>query len=408
MYQQVKLDELCVHKIETISSDENGLIDYFDIASVDNTKKKIISHQSLKIEEAPSRAKQIVQLNDILVSTVRPNLNAVTIIDNETKNKMVASTGFCVLRASEKIEPRYLFYFVQSPTFINSMTAQATGASYPAVSNSIVKSSHIPLPDLPTQRRIADTLDKVSEGITLCRKMRDELDLMVKAKFVEMFGALGEDKFNWGMTTLGVCCELNPKRPRDIPDDMDVSFVAMPSVTEKGQIDTSVIKPYSEVRKGFTYFAENDVLFAKITPCMENGKGCVAKGLTNAIGAGSTEFHVLRPIRGKSNPYWLYYLTVIPGFRENARKVMTGTGGQLRVPITYLDNLPVLLPPIELQEQFATFVSKIDKSRLTIQQVLSKMEMVKLALMQEYFGYKCFKEAIGNVGCYAGNSSYKN
>lgn len=236
----------------------------------------------------------------------------------------------------------------------------------------------------------------------------DELDLMVKAKFQEMFGSLSEDKFSWGMTTLGECCELNPKRPRDIPDDMDVSFVAMPSVTEKGQIDTSVIKPYSEVRKGFTYFAEDDVLFAKITPCMENGKGCVAKGLTNAIGAGSTEFHVLRPICGKSNPYWLYYLTVIPGFRENARKVMTGTGGQLRVPITYLDNLPVSLPPIELQEQFATFVSKTDKSRLTIQQVLSKMEMEKLALMQEYFGYKYFKEAIGNVGCYAGNSSYKN
>lgn len=386
MYQQVKLDEVCVRKIETISSDENGLIDYFDIASVDNTKKKIISHQSLKVKEASSRAKQIVQLNDILVSTVRPNLNAIAMIDNKTKNKMVASTGFCVLRASEKIEPRYLFYFVQSPTFINSMTAQATGASYPAVSNSIVKSSHIPLPDLPTQRRIADTLDKVSEGIEVCRRMMGELDLMVKAKFGEMFGALGEDKFNWGMTTLGVCCELNPKRPRDIPDDMDVSFVAMPSVTEKGQIDTSVIKPYLEVRKGFTYFAENDVLFAKITPCMENGKGCVAKGLTNAIGAGSTEFHVLRPIHGKSNPYWLYYLTVIPGFRENARKVMTGTGGQLRVPIAYLDNLPVSLPPIELQEQFATFVSKIDKSRLTIQQVLSKIELEQKVLMQKYFG----------------------
>lgn len=290
----------------------------------------------------------------------------------------LGADGVKVLKATiPDVDYRYLYYAVSAVKIPN--TGYNRHFKW-------LKEAQISLPDLPTQRWIADTLDKVAEGIGLCRKMLGKLDLMVKAKFGEMFGALGEDKFNWGMTTLGVCCELNPKRPRDIPDDMDVSFVAMPSVTEKGQIDTSVIKPYLEVRKGFTYFAENDVLFAKITPCMENGKGCVAKGLTNAIGAGSTEFHVLRPIHGKSNPYWLYYLTVIPGFRENARKVMTGTGGQLRVPIAYLDNLPVSLPPIELQEQFATFVSKIDKSRLTIQQVLSKMEMVKLALMQEYFG----------------------
>lgn len=287
-----------------------------------------------------------------------------------------------VLLVDESIaDYKYCWYLLNNE---NWWIKSGSGQPFVKVKDSLNRS--ILLPDLSTQQHIAAILDKISEGTAVCGKMMDELDLMVKAKFVEMFGALGEDKFNWGMTTLGVCCELNPKRPRDIPDDMDVSFVAMPSVTEKGQIDTSVIKPYLEVRKGFTYFAENDVLFAKITPCMENGKGCVAKGLTNAIGAGSTEFHVLRPIHGKSNPYWLYYLTVIPGFRENARKVMTGTGGQLRVPIAYLDNLPVSLPPIELQEQFATFVSKIDKSRLTIQQVLSKMEMVKLALMQEYFG----------------------
>ena len=87
--------------------------------------------------------------------------------------------------------------------------------------------------------------------------------------------------------------------------DIDYSFVAMPSVSEDGRIDASIERPYSEVCKGFTYFAENDVLFAKITPCMENGKGGVAKGLKNGAGFGSTEFHVLRPIKGASDPYWL-------------------------------------------------------------------------------------------------------
>ena len=178
-----------------------------------------------------------------------------------------------------------------------------------------------------------------------------------------MFGELGKDDKGWGITTLGECCELNPKRPRDIDDELLVSFVPMPAVSEDGKIDCSDIKPYKEVRKGFTYFAENDVLFAKITPCMENGKGAVAKGLEGGIGFGSTEFHVLRPIAGKSNPYWLYILTMFESFRVGARKVMTGTGGQLRVPIGYLNDYSITLPPIDLQDRFEEFVHQSDKSK---------------------------------------------
>lgn len=178
-----------------------------------------------------------------------------------------------------------------------------------------------------------------------------------------MFGHLKEDEKGWGLTTLGKCCELNPKRPKGIDDELGVSFVPMPAVTEDGRMDCSNVKPYSEVRKGFTYFAEHDVLFAKITPCMENGKGAVAEGLAGGIGAGSTEFHVLRPIEGRSNPYWLYIITMFENFRKEARKVMTGTGGQLRVPIGFLENYPITLPPIELQNEFEQFVRQSDKSK---------------------------------------------
>ena len=86
-----------------------------------------------------------------------------------------------------------------------------------------------------------------------------------------MFGNLGTNEKGWGLTTLGQCCILNPKRPKGIPDDTEVSFVPMPAVTEDGKMDCSDVKPYADVKKGFTYFAEHDVLFAKITPCMENG-----------------------------------------------------------------------------------------------------------------------------------------
>ena len=196
-----------------------------------------------------------------------------------------------------------------------------------------------------------------------------------------MFGELGKDQKGWGLTTLGECCEVNPKRPRNIDEELMVSFVPMPSVSEDGKIDCSNIKPYKEVRKGFTYFAENDVLFAKITPCMENGKGAVAKGLSGGIGSGSTEFHVLRPIEGKSNPYWLYIITMFELFRVGARKVMTGTGGQLRVPVGYLSDFPISLPPISLQDSFEEFVHQSDKSKFEIQKTIdSTTDLIKSVL----------------------------
>ena len=195
-----------------------------------------------------------------------------------------------------------------------------------------------------------------------------------------MFGELGKDEKGWGLTTLGECCILNPKRPRNIDDDLMVSFVPMPSVSEDGHIDCSDIRPYKEVKKGFTYFAENDVLFAKITPCMENGKGAVAEGLEGMIGSGSTEFHVLRPIIGKSNPYWIYILTMFKSFRCEARKVMTGTGGQLRVPVNFLNEYPISLPPIELQNEFETIVRQSDKSKFD-DEIISNLNLSRCLVL---------------------------
>ena len=136
----------------------------------------------------------------------------------------------------------------------------------------------------------------------------------------------------------------------------------MPSVSENGCLQDVTDEEYGKVKKGFTYFENGDVLFAKITPCMENGKGAIAEGLTNNIGMGSTEFHVLRPIEELSSPYWLLALTRLQIFRERARKNMTGTGGQKRVPANYLENFMVGLPPIEEQSRFENIYKQADKS----------------------------------------------
>ena len=144
----------------------------------------------------------------------------------------------------------------------------------------------------------------------------------------------------------------------------------MPAVSDNGQIETSDHKcVWMRSGQDIHISQRTTSFFAKITPCMENGKGAIAKGLMNGIGAGSTEFHVLRPISGKSNPYWLYELTMLDGFRDEAKSRMTGTGGQLRVPIGFLDNYPISLPPIETQNSFETIAEQSDKSKFELQYV---------------------------------------
>ena len=144
-------------------------------------------------------------------------------------------------------------------------------------------------------------------------------DLLIKSRFIEMFGKLQCISNNWKVNPLSDYCIVNPKKSElgPIPDDYELSFIPMQSVSENGDVDTSSIKHYKDVKTGFTYFRENDVLFAKITPCMENGKGGVARKLKNQIGFGSTEFHVLRPIETISNSEWIYRLTTFKTFRKD-------------------------------------------------------------------------------------------
>ena len=194
----------------------------------------------------------------------------------------------------------------------------------------------------------------------------DKLDELVRARFVELFGYPLNNTKGWLEQRLGECCVINPKKNTDnrLKEDLVVSFIPMASVSENGDILELEDKFYRDVKNGFTYFCDRDVLFAKITPCMENGKGAVSVGLKNGIGFGSTEFHVLRPIIDKSNSYWLYTLTSFEIFRKKAEKSMTGSAGQKRVPGSFLENIQVSVPPINIQNEFEKFVIEINKSKL--------------------------------------------
>lgn len=160
---------------------------YIDLSAVDSTSKTIKGPVAVLGAEAPSRARQLVATRDVLVSTVRPNLNAVAVVP-ATFDGATASTGFTVLRPGRHLDSRYLFHWVRSPSFIGDMVRKATGASYPAVSDRIVKESLIPLPPLPEQRRVAAILDRADALRAKRRQVLAHLDSLKQSIFQDMFG----------------------------------------------------------------------------------------------------------------------------------------------------------------------------------------------------------------------------
>src|SRR3989338_5928255 len=152
---------------------------------------------------------------------------------------------------------------------------------------------------------------------------------------------------------LGEVCKVNPTKPeiKDIPDDTFVSFVPMSAVSETSQrIEEKEDRKLSDVKKGYNYFRKGDILFAKITPCMENGKVVLSDNLKNEIGFASTEFHVIR-VGEKVLPEYIYRLVASEKFRDEAKTKMTGSAGQKRVPRSFLENYGIPLPPLAEQKK---------------------------------------------------------
>ena len=332
------------------------------------------------ISEKARKKARILPKGAILVTCIG-TIGKVGILEREaTCNQQINA-----IIPNDKVISKYLAYLIQNKQKILQLKANAPVV--PIINKTDFSEIEINICDKNSQEKIVKKLDLLKEIIDKRKNQIEWLDNIIKSQFVEMFGDVGKNDRNWKYTTLGKECFLNPKKSelKNMNENFEVSFVAMPSVSENGNIDTNIIKKYDDVKKGFTYFAENDVLFAKITPCMENGKGAVAVGLKNKIGFGSTEFHVLRP-KENINSVWLYTLTAMKSFRIEAERKMTGSAGQKRVPISFFETYNLGLPPIELQNQFADIVKQIDKQKFEIDKSLKEMQELYESLMEKYFG----------------------
>jgi type I restriction enzyme, S subunit len=185
----------------------------------------------------------------------------------------------------------------------------------------------------------------------------------------------------WAASTIGEVYDVNPRKVAAdaLPSDAPVTFVPMPAVdAEDGAITEPDIRAFSAVRKGYTSFIENDVIVAKITPCMENGKAAIARGLTNRHGFGSSEFHVLRPL-GAAIPEYVYHFVRQESFRHEAESRMTGSVGQKRVPADFLGQHEFPLPP--LAEQYR-IVAKVEAVLNLVKNARQRLNRVPEILKQ--------------------------
>lgn len=262
----------------------------------------------------------------------------------------------------------------------------------------------LPLPPLSEQQRIVERIEelfaKLDEAKERLQEVADSFAVRKAAILHKAFtGELttqwrrenGVSDESWVEETIGDVCIVNPKKidAKNLDDNLEVSFVPMAAVSDVfGEIVNHEVKNLQDVRTGFTIFFEGDVIFAKITPCMENGKSAIVGPLVNDIGYGSTEFYVLRCKEELYNKY-LYHMVRNTTFRAEAKAVMTGAVGQQRVPKTFLQEYQLLLPSLPEQHEIVCLIDDLlareRSAQQAAEQALASIDLMKKSILARAF-----------------------
>lgn len=188
---------------------------------------------------------------------------------------------------------------------------------------------------------------------------------------------------NISMFTAGAVCEINPKKSelKGLDDDLDVSFIPMSDMNQGGaDLNVKQTKKLRNVLTGYTYFKNSDVLLAKITPCFENGKSGIARGLRNGIGFGSTEFIVMRPDINQILPEIIYCFVSDSTFLTKGVSNMTGSAGQQRLSLDFVRMYPISLPPLQTQKKI---VAEIESERELVEANKKLIEIFEKKIKDE-------------------------
>lgn len=338
----------------------DDLIRYIDIGSVSQDTKAIGGLTPIMGSEAPSRARQLVQAGDILVSTVRPNLNAVARVPEELDGA-TASTGFSVLRPEpDYVYPAYLFHWVRTGEFVAEMMRQATGQSYPAVSDKIVKASEILLPPLEEQKRIAGILDQAAELCRLRTRALDKLGTLGQAIFHEMFGSDAAPVIAKKTQLIGDFCEVSsgstPSRANSAFYDGDTPWV------KTGEVNGSVIADTEEKISEEAIIAARLKIYPPETVLVAmygQGKTRGQVGILERPAATNQACAAL-VARDRIHPRFLFHQLLVSYDRLRDQ----GRGGnQPNLNAGMIKNFPIYVPDFLRQQEF------VDKMQILEQQI---------------------------------------
>lgn len=321
---------------------------------------------------------------------------------NYAEGKYGVSDNCLVLDNSKAINTRFLFFITLSFNLKEDVTKNAQ----PLITASNIKERTILFPDFKVQQQIANYLDhKTTQIDNLIAKKEQMIEFLKEERTaiinqavakgldpkVEMKDSgiewLGKVPKHWDIKRLRYVVTINPQRPKSIASNERFAFIPMESMNSDGTFDNLTLRPFSEVKSGFTYFAKGDVIFAKITPCFENGKGALLHNLGSEIGFGSTEFHVLRAIVNKTTPRYLYFLTISGLFRRLGEAFMQGVAGQKRVTNDFVQDFIIGVPSIDEQKSISSYlegkIKQIDTQISRENKLIEYLKEYRTALISE-------------------------
>lgn len=281
-----------------------------------------------------------------------------------------------LLRTNEKAKQKYLFNILYSKSGQELLKLNVTGTAQGGLNRENLLNIQIPLPPLDIQQKIVSEIEVLEAEE---KKAKEEIEKL-KNSINNLFTTTKKSSLKSLLT------EINPSKSEALKYDgnTNVSFLSMADVSNEGQIINLQKKKLKEVKSGFTFFQENDVLVAKITPCTENGKGALISQLENNIGFGSTEFFVLRADKEKLLPKILFHFTQSKDFRTSAEKEMTGTSGHRRVPKSFIEKYEIPLPPLSEQQKIVSEIEKIEAKINALETEIAEIPKLKEAVLKKY------------------------
>lgn len=275
------------------------------------------------------------------------------------------------------LSSKYLdFYLFLNQKYVYSC---GRGVAQKNIDMEAFQSLKISLPPLEIQQKIVDEIEEIEK-----RNTNLETSKFGYSKEISEIVSNNYKKFS--IVKLKNIARTNPSKSeiQDLDLNTNISFIDMPSVNNNGYIEKEVIKKYFEVKKGsYTYFKKGDVIIAKITPCMENGKCACTNNIKCEVGFGSSEFHVFRTLKEINNRY-LFYILNREEIRVEAEKQMTGASGHRRVPIAFYENLEIPLPPLSDQQKIVSQIEELEKQIDDAQKIIDSSKQQKQDILNKY------------------------